>query len=476
MLRRTRTTKKLAKRIDLQYFAKPHPFRRWRLLLSLLIPATALAWFVGQRATAAPKVYSSGPVSSSHAVFGARCNLCHVTEAGFFHQSVSDKACLTCHDAPAHNTQQVFTPSCGSCHLEHKGSLRLARTSDAACTQCHSSLRTKTESPHFAKNISSFDSNHPEFALWRTRFADPGTIKLNHYAHLQPNLQGPQSKVQMQCGDCHRTAGREGKWPYAMAAAETPHGLGDEANSTTKSDEPPKALRAAHAGGYMARTEYAQQCAACHVKDLQFDARFKDSVPHDKPEIVHKYLVRTFTDYLAAHPSAIHEGWKPPLLVAARMPMPIPAPPHLPAEWVAYQVSQSERLLWNKGCKLCHTMQASDGPLPAVAKSNIPQRWLKDAEFSHDAHRMMDCKSCHTHVESSRESSDVLIPTIATCRACHREKGAEVNAAEGRCFECHDYHKWGNEQPVKGKFTLPQLRATGSDSSRRSRTSGAVGQ
>ncbi len=38
MLRRIRTTKKLAKRMDLQYFTQPHPFRSWRLWLSILVP------------------------------------------------------------------------------------------------------------------------------------------------------------------------------------------------------------------------------------------------------------------------------------------------------------------------------------------------------------------------------------------------------------------------------------------------------
>ena len=56
MLRRVRTTKKLAKRIDPQYFTKPHPFRRWRLWLSILVPAVAVAWFAALRAKADAQV------------------------------------------------------------------------------------------------------------------------------------------------------------------------------------------------------------------------------------------------------------------------------------------------------------------------------------------------------------------------------------------------------------------------------------
>src|ERR1700687_1692393 len=151
MLRRTRTTKKLAKRIDLPYFAPPHPFRRWRFWLSLAIPLLALGWFITQRAQGGQKVYSSGPLSRAHAVFTQQCALCHVTQAGSFSADVTDKACLTCHDAPPHQDNQTFTPECSSCHVEHKGSMRLQSTTDQACTQCHANLRTRDGQPHYVK-------------------------------------------------------------------------------------------------------------------------------------------------------------------------------------------------------------------------------------------------------------------------------------------------------------------------------------
>ena len=103
MLRRTRTTKKLAKRIDLQYFARPHPFRRWRFWLSVAVPVIALGWFITQRAQGGQKVYSSGQLSHAHAVFTEQCTLCHDAQAGLFTAHVTDRACLTCHDAPLHH-------------------------------------------------------------------------------------------------------------------------------------------------------------------------------------------------------------------------------------------------------------------------------------------------------------------------------------------------------------------------------------
>ena len=65
---RIRTAKTVAKRIDLQYFRRLHPFRRWRLMLSIALPALAGAWLLGARVTGDQDVYTSGPLSPSHAV------------------------------------------------------------------------------------------------------------------------------------------------------------------------------------------------------------------------------------------------------------------------------------------------------------------------------------------------------------------------------------------------------------------------
>ena len=80
MLRRARTTKQLAKRIDLQYFARPHTLRRWRFWLSVLVPVVVMLWFVVQRFEGGKKTYSSGPLAQAHAVFKKRSRLLRVTQ------------------------------------------------------------------------------------------------------------------------------------------------------------------------------------------------------------------------------------------------------------------------------------------------------------------------------------------------------------------------------------------------------------
>jgi hypothetical protein len=447
MSQRTRTTKTLAKRIDLQYFARPHPFRRWRFWLSVGVPLIALGWVVAQRAQGGQKAYSSGPLSHSHAVFTQQCSLCHVARTGAFFAHVSDQACLTCHDAPAHHAEQTFTPQCSSCHVEHQGAMRLAAASDASCTQCHANLRTRDGQPHYAASIAGFDSQHPEFSVLAPGKSDPGRIKLNHYVHLQPNLMGPNNtRVEMSCDDCHRPADGGETWQYESAEPRT-------ASLTLTSQD----LNERESKAYMAPPAFARHCAACHT--LQFDRRFdNEQVPHDKPEVVHAFLIKQFGEYVAAHPAAIHEVEVPNRELPERARTPQVA--RNVSEWIEFRVADAEGLLWLKTCKQCHTLNPTGGPLPEVAKSNITARWLPHAEFDHQAHRAMSCTGCHTHAPNSRDTADILVPGIQTCQQCHRQQGPAKEAAEGRCFECHQYHDWSKAKRTKGRFSIPELRGT----------------
>jgi hypothetical protein len=146
-------------------------------------------------------------------------------------------------------------------------------------------------------------------------------------------------------------------------------------------------------------------------------------------------------------------------LLLAKFKTPPPAP-HNRQEWMDLQVMLADRLLFDKGCKLCHVMLEGNGPLPAVAKSSIPARWLLHADFDHNAHRMLTCVSCHTRTPDSKQTADILLPGIASCRSCHQDRGVRHDAASARCSECHSYHDWTKEKPVKGMYTIVELSAT----------------
>jgi len=476
MARRIRTTKNLAKRMDLQYFKQAHPLRSWRLWLSILVPVVAVVWFAAQRASS-QKVYSSGPLAAAHAVLGKDCNVCHASTLGFFHEKVSDDACLKCHDAPAHHPEKVaFTASCGSCHVEHQGSPRLASTQNNSCTECHANLTTKSGSPQYVRMVKDFDKEHPEFAALRPGARDPGQVKLNHYAHLKPHLAGPSGPVQMDCQDCHRLATINAPWPYAapQAPSQTAQSMSQPMSPASPQPMPVAVATSAdvkhsRSQDYMLPILYATQCAGCHVKDLQFDKRFDQAAPHDKPEIVQTFLIQKYSDYFASHPRALSEVVAPERILPNTVKLPLPIPRNR-QEWLDQQVMLADILLFDKGCKLCHVMvggtpaegNGTEGkaPLPTVAKSSIPARWFLHAEFSHESHRLLTCTACHTRTPESRQTADILLPGIASCRDCHEDGGAKHDAASGRCSECHSYHDWTKERPTKGKFTIPQLRAS----------------
>jgi hypothetical protein len=128
-------------------------------------------------------------------------------------------------------------------------------------------------------------------------------------------------------------------------------------------------------------------------------------------------------------------------------------------EWVLFRAQEAEWLLWTKTCKQCHMLNATGASLPEVAKSNITERWLPHAEFDHHAHRAMSCVDCHSKAAESRDTTDILLPSIATCQRCHRESAAR-DTAESRCFECHQYHDWSKARRTKGRFSIPELRGT----------------
>jgi hypothetical protein len=449
-LPRTRTTKKLAQRIDLDYFKRPSPLRHWRFLFSIAAPALALLWIAWYGVRSDRRVYSAGSLSTAHAVLTEQCSACHLSNMGFYDAKVIDQKCIACHDGPLHHVTQAFTPSCASCHADHRGAIRLAVTSDANCTQCHANLATNGNSTSFVRNINSFESNHPEFAALRSGRRDPGTIQLNHYLHLQPNLLGPNgSRVQMVCADCHRSAAdASGPWPYGdlKSRAGIPKDL--SANGPKNESGVSMPSRA-----YMAPATYAQTCAGCHA--LQFDKRLPDAVPHDKPEVIHPFVIAKLQAYIAAHPADLRVPRDPSRDLPEE---PIPADYRMltPPQWVAERTAEDEQLLWRKTCKQCHTLLLGEGAaLPQIAPSNITARYMPHANFDHSQHGLVDCTSCHAAATTSQQSSDVLLPVIATCRSCHHA-GAE--AAESRCFECHTYHDPAQRKPAHSNFSVAELQ------------------
>jgi hypothetical protein len=480
-LPRARTTKTLAQRIDLNYFKRPSPFKRAKFWLSVLAPALALVWILFHAFAHDPRVYSSGRLSEPHAVLEKQCAACHMRQADAFSAEVSDSACLSCHDGPVHHADAATKLSCSACHTEHRGRINIAATSDRACASCHSNLQAHGGRSQFASHIVSFEDGHPEFAVLRSVACAPpsdlGTIKLNHAIHMKPIRVGPNGPiVQLDCDNCHRPPSVDADLTYsdpAYRAATVSYKFDDEflaiPSGLLQTPEPVTGRE------FMAPVKFANACARCHL--LTFDKRFNEGVPHDSPEVIHAFLVKKFTQYIAAHTSELRVVREPQRDLTGK-----PIPPAIrfltPAEWIAERTADAEDLLWRKTCKQCHTLHPyarnapkeisqssgvnvksanagdSASPLPEIAPANLKLRWLPHSNFSHDAHRGFSCVSCHQKALTSTESSDILIPRIATCKKCHAPGPGH---AESRCFECHTYHDWSKRKEIKPNFTLPSL-------------------
>ena len=474
---RTRTTKKLAQRIDLNYFKRATPLKRAKLWLSVGLPALALVWVAWLGFSRDTRVYSSGRMSEAHAVLEGDCAACHVKKAGVFSAKASDAACLSCHDGPIHHAAQIRTVGCAECHVEHGGRVSLVAAKNASCAQCHGDLRTNGGSGHFASDIYSFEDGHPEFAALRSNGGtyprDPGTLRINHAIHMKPIRRGPNGpNVQLECGDCHRPRAAQtwmngehasaadvvANWTYADARYVSAKPTYSETEETLPMARGILARYRPMTGReLMAPVKFATACAGCH--SLAFDKRFSEGAPHDKPEVVHAYLVKEFSEYIATHPTELREAREPGRDLTGR-PVQATLRVYSAKEWVAARVGDAEELLWRKTCVQCHAMAPGAGQdhLPVVEPARTTVRWMPHAKFDHDAHRGFSCVSCHEMALTSTETSDVLVPGIATCKTCHAPGPAH---AESRCFECHTYHDWSKRKEIKATFTLPAFRMGG---------------
>jgi hypothetical protein len=482
---RIRTAKSLAERIDLHYFKRAHGLRRWRNILAIVIPALAVLWIGGYAAAGSRKPYSAGPVSRAHAFAEMKCEVCHTqdgrqkTEDGrqnmqggstsffrlppsVFRAHASDRACLTCHDAPAHTANQTTPPDCASCHVEHSGRVQLARVDEDRCVDCHGDLKTTRGIPSVATKVGRFASAHPEFAVAREGAKDPGTIKFNHAVHTKKEGVRSLTGVEvLHCTDCHSPSPLRG---FHLRASRS-GGQAGAAGEPRTSDLGPRTS----ALGLMSAANYAQNCARCH--GLEFDYRIERPAPHDKPEVVRAAVWSALQTYIAAHPGEVGKPDDP-----RRLPLNFPQAPEPPArnaaEWVARRAANAERLLWRR-CEICHVRSGTvtvtvpqaqpvadsrrtvsvPVSVPAFAASNITTRWMARAAFDHTPHLMVQCADCHA-AERSQLTADVLMPKQETCATCH----APSRGAEARCFECHQYHDWSKAHAVTPAFNLSDFK------------------
>lgn len=387
--------------------------------ISVAVMVLVLAGVVLASAMNRKTVFMPGGMSAKHASFANECIRCHTSTAQLvgmktFSPQVPDQTCRVCHKNLFHFGDHSLAPplNCISCHLVHKGSTILNNVTGGDCIRCHADLKAQNPSFDIHKNISDFGKTHPEFAVMvynqetgkedrirlddADRLKDGTMIKLNHKLHLSPELPGLTSGP-LQCTSCHQASERKG---YLMP-----------------------------------QVKFEKACAGCH--SLGFDSKYTDKmVPHGKPTSELDLYLRILYTSLWPTSEEAKAGVKNP---AQRE-----------AEWITEQVEKAdEKLFGKKGsrkrglCQQCHMNDTSvvaegqDDRFPRLAKTSIPERWFLNSGFSHEAHTMAKCITCHESAPNSEATSDVLLPKINSCRQCH-DAGRTANPA---CLECHLFHE-----------------------------------
>ena len=328
---------------------------RWRIagvLILLILMGSVVALALGQR-----EVFMPGAVSVKHSKFANQCEVCHASVKPVW-KFVDNASCQTCHRSdilsPAHFKQEVALsplPLCASCHLEHKGQKVLADVPDLKCVQCHGDLKAKDQSVPDIAAVHGFTSDHPEFAIARSRqdraapplrvrlndkaqLEDDGRLKLNHALHmkLEKDYLEKMGIKSLTCTECHRS-----------------------------DDE----------GRYMQPISFQRDCMQCHAGDIELAPLLPGrSVIHGRqPEILRQQLEEIFSAvYLQTHPEEAkkpeHLRWIP----GRRLPG---QPQSMQERYVLDGRAEAEKILFSpkvKKCMKCHATEPI-GSFPTSAAS-----------------------------------------------------------------------------------------------------------
>ena len=368
--------------------------------------------------------WEAGELADAHHFFGSDCKSCHTD--GF--KWVRDAACLNCHaNTPAHADPAVFNlpalgeARCAHCHRDHNGPDGLVRKDQALCADCHDDLSGKSQGASKLASITDFGKAHPEFKVslpaWdpkgnftpqRTELK-PGLeeksgVKFPHDAHLTADgLSAPDGREVLVCASCHK--------PDAS-------------------------------GTKMQPVDFESMCQRCHK--LTFDVTEPErEVPHAKIQ----EIIYTLDEFYArrALEGEIKDPTAPPNLRTRRRPGQ-PVTPEIRQEALSFARDKSrtvgESLFTGRACSVCHAVspgRQADEPW-MVAPVRVAGVWFPKSHFDHASHTTMACADCHK-AETSDASSDLLLPDIASCRACHAGEAGGHDKLKSGCISCHGYHE-----------------------------------
>jgi predicted CXXCH cytochrome family protein len=410
-------------------------------------------------------LWASGPVQTPHQ--NVSCGQCHSTAF----VRVRDQQCLECHqdtgnhiDLQAHPVTDLQQAKCADCHVEHNEPSGAVRDNPLLCTGCHADPAELVPDTALAR-VTDFAEDHPEFKLtlltpdkmlsahpeWRpvrssvtADLQETSNLRFPHDKHLDPagvkSRSSPDGREHLNCSDCHQL----------------------------------------DAGGqYMLPISMEQHCRRCHLLEFDADAPGRE-VPHGNPELarltIEEYYSRKYLPRFIGQPETAaadnqpitdeseSSGRRRSARPGGQLRRPGGVDPATIEELQTLKRNDTEAAIAelfapDAGrvrttiCRQCHEVEPADAADPLSSWQIIPvkltRRWMPLAEFNHYSHHMTECEQCHK-AQDSKTSTDILMPTLQTCRDCHggQQQSAKIISV---CVMCHNFHHLD-----KGKMAVLQ--------------------
>jgi len=293
----------------------------------------------------------------------------------------------------------------------------MERTKGAGAADCHGDLAGHGLAASKLAPIDDFAGDHPPFRLSLLAadgkslprrapqagepLRESSGLVFDHAVHLATGgIAGPEGRKTLNCASCH----------VADSA-----GIGFQ----------PVTMKG--------------QCASCH--QLAFEpAVTTREVPHgDVPA-----AMATLREFYAG--IALGEVPVDVITINGLLRRPTPARNEVERQraqaWAAQKSDAVATDLFEvRVCTTCHAVsRTGDAAVPfAIAPVALTQHWMPKATFDHASHDTVDCARCHA-ATTSKASSDVLMPEIATCQGCHAGATPTRGKIASDCQSCHGFH------------------------------------
>jgi predicted CXXCH cytochrome family protein len=401
--------------------------------------------------------WSTGPLLPAHQLaIGNDCSACH----GRPFERVQDAACETCHVDLADHVHAALPVAgaverCALCHREHNEPPSLVVTADSLCTGCHRREQAASDGGHVEIATAFTEVAHPFFDahLLRSVQRPAGTgfafdwvyevvpvaaaqersnLAFPHDLHLDPGkVASLRTSEPLGCGDCHTLAAdREHFLPVTME----------------------------------------RHCRDCH--DLAFDDSDPErQLPHGQPIeailAIEGHFLKKYSD------PASDRGERERRRLPDRENRQEPCTDSAYACATRRTLAEAVNQFTVRGCVTCHAVE-DNGNRDVYSRFQVlPIRLAHDyfpgARFDHASHLTQKgkagdaaCLTCHA-ADRSSTSTDLLVPDLATCTACHGPRSPGADRVVLGCIACHAYHPGPALEAMRN---LPRTPGplTGSDS------------